>query len=116
MAVVDVDGFGRLGALDEWAPIERTDRSDCGRAVFDRDPDFIDRPRGGLALGRGAEEQGDGNRGEGAQRDAPGSFTDGGHPGQCERRVTALMAPGVEMITDRRAVHAVFFGEHPEFD
>ena len=52
----------------------------------------------------------------GAEHDPLGALADRRHPRQCERRVATLMAPRVEMIADRRAVHPVRLGEHTEFD
>src|SRR5690606_13445866 len=51
-----------------------------------------------------------------AQDDPLGALTDRGHPRQRERRVAALVTPRLEVIADRRAVHAVRFGLDAQFD
>ena len=51
-----------------------------------------------------------------AQLQPLGPLTDGGHPGQRERRVPALVPPRLEVIADRCAVHAVRFGGDGQFD
>ena len=52
----------------------------------------------------------------GAQDQPLGALADRGHPGQRERRVSALVPPRLEVVADRRAVHAVRLGLHGQFD
>jgi glyoxylase-like metal-dependent hydrolase (beta-lactamase superfamily II) len=45
-----------------------------------------------------------------------GALADGGHPGQRERCVPALVTPRLEVVADRCAVHAVRFGGDRQLD
>ena len=44
------------------------------------------------------------------------ALADGGHPGQRERGMPALVPPRLEVVTDGGAVHAVRFGGDSQFD
>ena len=63
---------------------------------------------GVVAEGRGQHRR--------AEDEPLGALADRGHPGQRPRRMPALVAPRLEVVTDRRAVHAVLFGRHGQFD
>ena len=51
-----------------------------------------------------------------AQDQPLGALAHRGHPGQRERRMPALVAPRLEVVADRRTVHAVLFGRDGQLD
>ena len=51
-----------------------------------------------------------------AEHQPLGALPHRGHPGQRERSVSALVPPRLEVVADRRAVHAVLFGSDGQLD
>ena len=49
-------------------------------------------------------------------RDRARALADRRHPGQRERRVTALVTPRLEVVADRDALHAVCLGRDRDLD